>query len=195
MSAMAFHEKAGRSQVDSCLVLLDTFSSPRRVAAVAMLPFALSRSDSFARCRLGVLGSAGAAICLAPCGSALAIRTWARRLTQSPELGFGFCLSSSWNDFGFAFAFLRGCRNRHAAAIVQRLVYFSTHPQMMQQHRQLSCRGDNGSLLPVSSTALRQFQSPASEITIDPERSQDMLRSLHQQRPQIRIWDHLFGSV
>ena len=37
-----------------------------------MLPFALSGSDSFARCTLGVLGSAGAAICLAPCGSALA---------------------------------------------------------------------------------------------------------------------------
>ena len=29
--------------------------------------------------------------------------TWARRLTQSPELGFGFCLFSSWNDFDFVF--------------------------------------------------------------------------------------------
>src|SRR5579863_4180098 len=57
----------------------------------------------------------------------------------------------------------------------------------MQQYRQLSCGGDNRSLLTVSSTALRQFQSPASEITVDPERSQDMLRPLHQQRPQIRI--------
>ena len=28
-------------------------------------------------------------------------RTWARRLTQSPELGFGFCLFSSWNRFVF----------------------------------------------------------------------------------------------
>src|SRR3984885_8018056 len=42
-----------------------------RGATVAMLPFALSRSELFARCRLGVLGSAGAAICLAPCGSTL----------------------------------------------------------------------------------------------------------------------------
>src|ERR1700736_2359927 len=39
-----------------------------------MLPFALSRSDSFARCMLGVLVSAGAAICLSPCGSALCER-------------------------------------------------------------------------------------------------------------------------
>ena len=38
----------------------------RRVATVAMLPSALSSSDWFARCMLGVLGSAGAATCLAP---------------------------------------------------------------------------------------------------------------------------------
>ncbi len=59
---MAFHEKAGRSQVDSCLASLNKGFLSRRVATVAMLPFALSRSDSFARCILGVLVSAGAAI-------------------------------------------------------------------------------------------------------------------------------------
>jgi len=32
-------------------------------------------------------------------------RTWARRLSQSPELGLGFCLSSSWSDFDFGFVF------------------------------------------------------------------------------------------
>jgi hypothetical protein len=90
-------------------------------------------------------------------------------------------------DFVLPFCSLRSCRNRQSAAIVQRLVYFSGHPQVMQQHRQFSCRGHDGSLLAVSSTALRQFQSPASEITVDAEWSQDMLRSLHQQRPQIRI--------
>src|SRR4030095_7924667 len=51
--------------------LRETSFSSRRVATVAMLPSALSRSDCFARCKLGVLGSAGAAICLSPCGSAL----------------------------------------------------------------------------------------------------------------------------
>jgi hypothetical protein len=66
---MAFHEKAGRSQVSSVPFLLYKLFSPAESATVAMLPFALSRSDSFARCSLGVLGSAGAAICLAPCGS------------------------------------------------------------------------------------------------------------------------------
>jgi hypothetical protein len=36
-----------------------------------MLPSALSRAICVARCTFGVLGSAGAGICLAPCGSAL----------------------------------------------------------------------------------------------------------------------------
>ena len=57
----AFHEKAGRSQVDSVLSSLNTVFLPAELATVAMLPFALSRSDSFARCRLGVLVTAGAA--------------------------------------------------------------------------------------------------------------------------------------
>src|ERR1700733_14458551 len=30
---------------------------------------------------------------------------WARRLTQSPQLGFGLCLSSSWNGFDFGFVY------------------------------------------------------------------------------------------
>ena len=71
MSVIAFHEKAGRSQVDSSLASLNTVLFSRRVAAVAMLPSALSRAIRFARCMLGLLGSAGAAICLAPCGSTL----------------------------------------------------------------------------------------------------------------------------
>jgi hypothetical protein len=43
---MAFHEKAGRSQVDSSLASLNKVLFSRRVATVAMLPSALSRSDS-----------------------------------------------------------------------------------------------------------------------------------------------------
>jgi hypothetical protein len=70
MSEIAFHEKAGRSQGNSGFIVSFLFLSltkffSRRVAAVAMLPSALSRSDLVARCMLGVLGTAGAAICLA----------------------------------------------------------------------------------------------------------------------------------
>src|SRR5512140_800991 len=70
---------------------------------------------------------------------------------------------------------------------------YSTYPQVVQQHRQLSCRSHDRSLLSLSSATLRQFQSPASEVTIDTEWSQNVLRSLHQQRPQIRI--ALFADV
>ena len=52
----------------------------------------------------------------------------------------------------------------------------------MQQHRQLSCGGDDGSLLPALPAAFGQSQSPAPQITVDAEWSQDVLRSLHQQR-------------
>ncbi len=50
---MAFHEKAGRSQVDSCLAWLNKGFLSRRVATVAMLPSALSRSDSFRSVHIG----------------------------------------------------------------------------------------------------------------------------------------------
>jgi len=46
MSDNAFHEKAGRSQVDWFLILLEIVS-PAELATVAMLPSALSRSESF----------------------------------------------------------------------------------------------------------------------------------------------------
>jgi len=43
----------------------------------------------------------------------------------------------------------------------------------MQQHRQLSCGGDDGSLLPALPAAFGQFQSPTSQITVDAVWSQD----------------------
>src|ERR1700690_3892305 len=84
-----------------------------------MLPSALSRSDfiSLGACWAfsvqPVLPSVWRpAVLLFPSG------TWARRLTQSPELGFGFCLFSSWNGFDFCFAVLFYA----AAATVVRLL-------------------------------------------------------------------------
>jgi hypothetical protein len=53
LSVMAFHEKAGRSQVGSFVFSLDKFFFSRRVATVAMLPFALSRSDSVRSVQIG----------------------------------------------------------------------------------------------------------------------------------------------
>ena len=62
---MAFHEKAGQSQVDSCLFLLGTFSSPAEWPLSPCFHLHSRGANHFARCMLGVLVSAGAAIGLA----------------------------------------------------------------------------------------------------------------------------------
>ena len=57
--------------------------------------------------------------------------SWARRLTQSPELGvLGFVFFLPKNVLT-----LCCCRHRPPVAVVQRFVDFSAHPQVMQQHR------------------------------------------------------------
>jgi hypothetical protein len=53
MSVMAFHEKAGRSQVDSLFVQRNKVLLPAELATVAMLPSALSRSESFRSVHVG----------------------------------------------------------------------------------------------------------------------------------------------
>jgi hypothetical protein len=118
MSVIAFHEKAGRSQVEPWFFHKHVFLF-RRVASVAMLPSALSErfvslgahwAFSFQPVLLSVWR---------PVVLLLRIGTWARRLTQSPELGFGSCLSSCWSDFDFVvFAFLAYA----AVAIVTRML-------------------------------------------------------------------------
>jgi hypothetical protein len=81
--------------------------------------------------------------------------TRAGQLTPSPELGFGLCFFSSLERFWGCRLFvcglqplLRGCR-------LQRLVNFSARPQLMQQHRQLSCGRHDPSFLPDPPTAFR----------------------------------------
>jgi len=75
---MAFHEKAGRSQV-GCFVFRGTkFVSPAEWPLSPCFHPHSRGAIRFARCMLGVLVSAGAAIWLAPCGSTLWSGTWAR---------------------------------------------------------------------------------------------------------------------
>jgi hypothetical protein len=57
----------------------------------------------------------------------------------------------------------------------------------MQQHRQLSGDCHRRSLLGVLASSLRQFQSPAPQVTVLSEVSQQMLRTVDQQSPQQRI--------
>jgi uncharacterized membrane protein YeaQ/YmgE (transglycosylase-associated protein family) len=68
---MAFHEKAGRSQANSSSFFRREGLSPAEWPLSPCFHPHSRGAIRFARCVLGVLGSAGAAICFAPCGSAL----------------------------------------------------------------------------------------------------------------------------
>lgn len=77
---------------------------------------------------------------------------------------------------------LCGCRQAHRSAVAQRFVSFSAHSQAMQQHGQLSGGRDHRSLLPIFPAALGQLQTPAPQIAVRSKRSQNVVRTLHQQR-------------
>jgi len=117
---MAFHEKAGRSQVGSLPISLEKVFL-RRVATVAILPSALLVSD----CRSVQVGCSRFSRCCHLFGdlsSILKDRSWATPLTQSLEPGFGLRL-----HFGQLF-----CYHHRPLRIAQRFVDFSTNPQPMQ---------------------------------------------------------------
>src|SRR5208283_310685 len=88
MSEIAFHEKAGRSQVDSCRASLNTiFLPPSGRCRHASIRTLEERFVSLGACWAfsvqPVLPSVWRPVVLL-----LERGTWARRLTQSPELGF-----------------------------------------------------------------------------------------------------------
>src|SRR4029077_11903652 len=128
---MAFHEKAGRSQGNSgfiasflFFVAEKKFSSPSSRCRHASIRTLEERISSLGACGAfsiqPVLPSVWRPLV------ALKSATWPRPLTQSPELGFGFCLFSSWNDFDLVCVLLLGsCRHRQSAAVVERFVHFS----------------------------------------------------------------------
>jgi hypothetical protein len=92
MSENAFHEKAGRSQVSSLFVLLDKVYLPpschcRHASIRTLEERFVSLGAYWAFSFQPVLLS----VCR-PLVLLLESGTWARRLTQSPELGVGFCL-------------------------------------------------------------------------------------------------------
>ena len=108
LSQIAFHEKAGRSQVGSFVYSLTRFFCSSRVATAAILPSALSMSDfrsvqvgcsRFSRCcyLIGDLSS----ISKMKVGQAINAVTGTRR--------FGFCLSLSKNVFKLLLRSPLGC--------------------------------------------------------------------------------------
>src|SRR5579872_4407171 len=118
MSEMAFHEKAGRSQGNSGFIVSyflfaeKSFLPPSsrcRHASIRTLEERSRRSVHVGRSRYSRCCYLISALWF----SSFGVEPWARRLTQSPELGFGFCPFSSWNDFGVGFAVLF-----YAAAVI-----------------------------------------------------------------------------
>ena len=101
MSVNAFHEKAGRSQGDSFWHCLATLFLSGRVATVATLPSALFE-ERFAS--LGASWVFSFQPVLPPVYRPrfhLQDESWARRLTQSAELGFRLGRFLSQSVFGF----------------------------------------------------------------------------------------------
>ena len=102
----AFHEKAGRSQVDSDRASLNKFLSFPAEWPLSPCFHPHSRgANRFARCMLAFSFQPVLPSVWRPVVLLLQSGTRARRLTQSPELGFGFCLFSSWSDFDFVLTF------------------------------------------------------------------------------------------
>ena len=113
LSENAFHEKAGRSQGDSGFIVSFCSLSQRKVF---LPPSSHCRHASIRTLeeRIVSLGACGAfsiqpvlPSVWRPVVLLFESGTRPRRLTQSPELSFGFCLFSSWNDFAFAVWFCR----------------------------------------------------------------------------------------
>ena len=57
----------------------------------------------------------------------------------------------------------------------------------MQQNRQFPRRRYHRSLFPILAATLSQFQPPAPQIAVPSERTQNVVRSLYQQRSQIQV--------
>ena len=92
MSVIAFHEKAGRSQVGFWLLVT---SSPSRVAAVATLPSALFDERLVRSVQVGCSRFSRCCHLIIDLSPSLGWK-WARRLTQSPELGAWASTSELW---------------------------------------------------------------------------------------------------
>src|SRR5271169_4324749 len=88
-----------------------------------------------------------------------------------------------------------GCPDRNSLGhfphrfltIAQWLVHLSAYPQPMQQYRQLSSHGHDGSLLGIFPSSLRKLASPSPQITVFAKRPQNVVRSLHHHRAQIPV--------
>ena len=143
MSVIAFHEKAGRSQVVSWFLLVKIGPLPSSRCRHASIRTLEERFVSLGACWAFSLQPVLPSV-WRPVVLLLQSRTWARRLTQSPELGFGFCFSLPRDVFVFMLRSPAACPGYCAA--VRTLLRSptgdaATPPAFLQSPRWLaSCR-------------------------------------------------------
>jgi hypothetical protein len=167
----------------SCFHLHFHYRCQANRRSVAILPSAFLNEPLLAPCQLGVLVSVGAVkLCLdlAVPGIPgnrildLAAVTRTRRLILSKLF---LCRAT------------RGlCRRAFPLAMIaKRFVDFSAHPQLVQQHCQLSGHRHHSTFLGILPSSRRQLQPPPPQIAIFPKWSQDVLRALYQQHSQVAV--------
>src|SRR5215471_10728643 len=71
--------------------------------------------------------------------------------------------------------------------IPQWLVHFTRYPQPMKQDSSFSRNRHNRSLLATLAAMFSQVQAPSLQIRIRSPAADDVVRSLHQHRPQVRV--------
>jgi hypothetical protein len=76
-------------------------------------------------------------------------------IPQSPELGD----LVGWHPF---YQNDLGCASNQLATVAERIIIFAAHPQLVQQHRQLSRHRHDGSLLGTLAASFGHLQSPAA---------------------------------
>jgi hypothetical protein len=106
---------------------------PCRVTTVAMLPSALSRSDSFRSVHVGRSRFSRCCHLFGAYGSGLRESNLGQAINAVTGTRLWLLFFSSWNGFALYFAFeLGSCWNCNSTVVVQRLVHFSTPPEVMQ---------------------------------------------------------------
>jgi hypothetical protein len=111
-----------------------------------------------------------------------------RRSHRNSALSFCFsfrrkCLS--------VFGLVLRCRHHPAIAVVQRFIHFSTHPQVMQQHRQLSCRRDDAPNTSLSAFAV-VLTFCSSSTAPDSSSTQYQLERSPRSSPTVNFCSEIF---
>src|SRR5579863_8297493 len=151
-----------------------SFFSPARVATVATLPSALFDERFFRSVQVGCSR-------FSRCCHLIVDLSFRLHEERGPGDLRSHRNSALWLLLFLPKKILTLCCRRHGylVAVVQRLIHFSTHPQPMQQHGELSRRRNHGSLFPVLAATLRQFQTPAPQVAVRSKRTKNMVCTLH----------------